>query len=73
MATLLTDGSTIEAATIGGDRVVGVEGFFEDDAVSAGETIVQVSAPEGSAEQIRVQDFRRALAAHPALHRAVAR
>jgi len=73
MATLLPEGSMVEAATIGDDGLVGVEAFFSEDAASATETIVQVPVPNDSAEVISVHDFRRELAACSTLHHAVAR
>jgi CRP-like cAMP-binding protein len=73
MATLLPEGTMVEAATIGDDGVVGVEAFFREDATSATETIVQVPISHDSAERLSVEDFRKELAAHPALHDTVAR
>jgi CRP-like cAMP-binding protein len=73
MVTLLSEGSMVEAATIGDDGIVGIEAFFGDDAVSACETIVQVPVLGDSAERLSVQDFRRELIACPTLHHAVAR
>ena len=73
MATLLPNGAMVEAATIGDDGIVGVEAFFSADAVSATETIVQVPVPNDSAERMSVEDFRREIAARPALQHAVAR
>lgn len=73
MATLLPDGSMVEVATIGDDGIVGVEAFFNQDALSATETIVQIPVPNEGAERLSVIDFRRELAARPTFHRAVAR
>jgi len=72
MATLLPDGSMLEAATIGDEGMVGVEAFFSDDAVSACETIVQVPIPNDSAERLAVGDFRRFMNACPPFHQAIA-
>ena len=73
MATLLADGSMLEAATIGSDGFVGIEAFFLDDAVSACETIVQVPVAHDSAERLSVHDFRRELASRRAFQQAVSR
>lgn len=73
MATLLSDGSMVEAATIGDDGIVGVEAYFREDAVSACETIVQVPVPHNVAERMSVHDFRRELEARPMLRLVVAR
>jgi CRP-like cAMP-binding protein len=46
--------------------MLGVEAFLTDDAVAPGETVVQV--PDTSAEMMSVEDFRREIAGHGALH-----
>ena len=73
MATVLSDGSMVEAATVGDEGFVGVEALFSDEATSACETIVQVPVPHDSAEMLSVESFRRALATQPAFQRVVAR
>ena len=59
VTTVLSDGTTIEAATVGDEGMVGLEAFLGPDAVAPGETIVQV--PDTSAERLAVEVFRREL------------
>jgi CRP-like cAMP-binding protein len=66
ITTVLADGTTVEAATVGDEGMLGVEAFLTDDAVAPGETVVQV--PDTSAEMMSVEDFRREIARHGALH-----
>ena len=72
MATVLDDGAVVEAATIGDDGFVGIDAFYGDDAVSACETIVQVPVPHETAAMMAVEDFRREITEHRALHDVVA-
>jgi CRP-like cAMP-binding protein len=73
MASVLSDGSMVEAATVGDEGFVGVEASFTDDAISACETIVQVPVPHDSAEMLPVEHFRRELATRPPFHSVIAR
>jgi CRP-like cAMP-binding protein len=66
ITTMLADGTTVEAATVGDEGMLGVEAFLTYDAVAPGETVVQV--PDTSAEMMSVEDFRREIARHGALH-----
>jgi CRP-like cAMP-binding protein len=66
ITTVLADGTTVEAATVGDEGMLGVEAFLTDDAIAPGETVVQV--PDTSAEMMSVEDFRREIAGHGALH-----
>jgi CRP-like cAMP-binding protein len=66
ITTVLADGTTVEAATVGDEGMLGVEAFLTDDAIAPGETVVQV--PDTSAEMMSVEDFRREIARHGALH-----
>jgi CRP-like cAMP-binding protein len=66
ITTMLSDGTTVEAATVGYEGMLGVEAFLADDAVAPGEAVVQV--PDTSAEMMSVEDFRREIAEHGALH-----
>jgi CRP-like cAMP-binding protein len=65
MTTVLSNGGTIEAATIGDFGFVGIEAFLSDDAVSLSEAIMQV--PDTDAERLSVEAFRRVLVERPAL------
>jgi CRP-like cAMP-binding protein len=65
MTTVLSNGGTVEAATIGDFGFVGIEAFLSDDAVSLSEAIMQV--PDTDAERLSVGAFRRALVERPAL------
>ena len=64
---VLLDGTTVEAATVGDEGMLGVEAFLTDDAIAPGETLVQV--PDTSIERLDVGAFRRELAEHAALYR----
>ena len=64
---VLPDGTTVEAATVGDEGMLGVEAFLTDDAIAPGETLVQV--PDTSMERLGVDAFRRELAEHGALYR----
>ena len=72
MATVLSDGAVVEAATIGSEGMVGIEAFFSGRSVSPCETMVQVPMLHDSAERMRISDFRRALDQSEVLHAAVA-
>jgi|SRR5579871_2907654 len=61
ITTALSDGTTVEAATVGDEGMLGVEAFLSADAVAPGETLIQV--PDTSAEIMNVDDFRREVAA----------
>ena len=73
MATVLADGSLVEAATIGDEGLVGIDAFFTEDALSACEAIVQVPVRDEDAMMMPVADFRRELATHRVFHDIVAR
>jgi CRP-like cAMP-binding protein len=61
ITTVLSDGTTVEAATIGDEGMLGIEAFLSDDAVAPGETLIQV--PDTDAAVVSVEDFRDAVAA----------
>jgi CRP-like cAMP-binding protein len=61
-----SDGTTVEAATVGDEGMLGIEAFLGDDAVAPGETLVQV--PDISIDMLDVDAFRRELAARGALY-----
>ena len=65
ITTVLADGTTVEAATIGDEGMLGVEAFLTDDAVAPGETVVQV--PDTDAVMMSAEDLRREVAEHGAL------
>jgi CRP-like cAMP-binding protein len=73
VATSLSDGASVEAATIGDEGLVGIEALFSDDAVSSCDAIVQAVTPHESAEMMRVADFRRELGEHAAFADVVGR
>lgn len=66
ITSILPDGSTVEAATVGDEGMLGVEAFLSMDAVAPGETLMQV--PDTNAEMMSVEEFRREIATHGALH-----
>ncbi len=57
IVTVLSDGTTVEAATIGDEGMLGIEAFLGADAVAAGDTLLQV--PDTDAMMMSVEDFRR--------------
>ena len=59
ITTVLSDGTTVEAATVGDEGMLGVESFLDGAAIAAGETLIQV--PDTSAEAMSVDDFRNAV------------
>lgn len=59
VTTALSDGTTVEAATIGDEGLLGIDAFFMRDAIATGETIMQV--PDTDAEMMSVAAFRREL------------
>ena len=66
ITTMLLDGTMVEAATVGDEGMVGIEAFLGADAVAPGETLMQV--PDTNAEMMSVEDFRREVGEHGALH-----
>ena len=57
ITTVLLDGTSVEAATVGDEGMLGIEAFLSVDAVAPGETLMQV--PDTNAEMMSVEDFRR--------------
>jgi CRP-like cAMP-binding protein len=66
LTTTLSDGTRMEAVTVGHEGVLGIEAFFRADAVGLGDTLVQV--PDTDAERLDVRHFRRELAKRGAFH-----
>jgi CRP-like cAMP-binding protein len=60
ITTVLSNGATVEGATIGREGFVGIPAFFADAVVSPFESVVQV--PDTDAMKLRVVEFRRELA-----------
>jgi CRP-like cAMP-binding protein len=56
ITTVLSDGTTVEAATVGDEGMLGIEAFLSDDALAPGETLIQV--PDTDAAVMSVEDFR---------------
>jgi CRP-like cAMP-binding protein len=71
ITTVLEAGTMVEAATVGDEGMLGLEAFFEENAVAPGESMMQV--PDTNAERMSVRAFRRELAEHGAFHEAVGR
>jgi YD repeat-containing protein len=65
ITTALSDGTVMEAATVGDEGMVGIEAFLGAGTVAPGDTLVQV--PDTDAERLSVEDFRRELTARGAL------
>ncbi len=68
---VLSEGMTVETATVGVEGMLGIEAFLQKDPVVPGETMVQV--PGVSAERLSVEAFRRELARQGALFDLVGR
>lgn len=66
ITTVLSDGTMVEAATIGDEGMLGIEAFLSDRAIAPGDTMMQV--PDTNAEMLNVDDFRGELTRHGALH-----
>lgn len=64
IVTKLSDGTMVEAATVGDEGMLGLEAFL-GDAMASGTTLMQV--PDTDAEMLSVQAFRREVRAHGAL------
>jgi len=71
ITTVLSDGTAVEAATVGDEGMLGVEAFLGANAVAPGETLIQV--PDTSAEMMSVDDFRREVSATGAFRDIVGR
>lgn len=66
ITTTLSDGTMIEAATVGDEGMIGIEAFLNADAVASGDAMMQV--PDTDGERLTVERFREELARHGALH-----
>jgi CRP-like cAMP-binding protein len=66
ITTRLADGTSVEAATVGDEGMVGIEAFLSEDAIAPGDTLIQV--PDTSAEMMSVDDFRREVGEAGAFH-----
>jgi CRP-like cAMP-binding protein len=71
ITTVLSDGTTVEAATVGDEGMLGVEAFLSVDAVAPGETLMQ--APDTDAMIMSVEDFQREVAERGAFRDLVGR
>jgi CRP-like cAMP-binding protein len=71
ITTMLLDGTTVEAATVGDEGMLGIEAFLNAEAIAAGETLIQV--PDTNAELLSVEHFRNELARQGALHDLIGR
>jgi CRP-like cAMP-binding protein len=66
ITTRLLDGTSVEAATVGDEGMIGFEAFFGADAVAPGEALIQV--PDTNAEMMSVENFRREIERRGAFH-----
>ena len=66
ITTVLEDGGTVEAATVGDEGLVGIEAFFTANAIASGESLMQV--PDTNAERIAVAAFQREVAQNGLFH-----
>ena len=71
IVTLLSDGTMVEAATVGDEGMLGIEAFLGVGAVATGHTLMQVVGRD--AERLSVEDFRREAVAGSALHTLIGR
>ena len=60
VTSVLSDGTMVEAATVGVEGMVGIEAFFSADVVAPGEAMMQV--PDTDAVRLSVTAFRREVA-----------
>ena len=67
ITTVLSNGTTIEGATIGAEGMVGIPAFFADFAVSPFDSVVQV--PDTDAMKLSLIEFRSELAEAGTLHK----
>ena len=66
IVTALSDGTIVEAATVGNEGMLGIEAFLSAGASATGRTLMQV--PDTDAESMSVEDFRREAVPSGALH-----
>jgi CRP-like cAMP-binding protein len=66
ITTVLSDGTTVEAATVGVEGMLGIEAFLSADAVAPGAALMRV--PDTNAEMLSVKEFRREVRERGALH-----
>lgn len=66
ITTVLEDGGTVEAATVGDEGLVGIEAFFTANAIASGEILMQV--PDTNAERMAVAAFQREVALNGLFH-----
>jgi CRP-like cAMP-binding protein len=71
ITTTLSDGTMMEAATVGDEGMLGIDAFLGEDAVAPGDVLMQV--PDTNAEMLGVDHFRRELAKCGALHHLMGR
>ncbi len=69
--TVLPDGVSVEAATVGDEGMVGIEAFFSADAIAPGLNLIQV--PDSSVERLSMAAFRREIDRRGALAELVGR
>lgn len=71
MITVLLDGTSVEAATVGDEGMLGIEAFLVDRPVAPCETLIQV--PDTDAAMMNVEDFRRETAERGAFQTLIGR
>ena len=69
--TRLSDGRSVEAATVGDEGMLGIEAFLDDRAIAYGKTLMQVAGTTALA--LPVADFRRAVSRSGPLHELMGR
>jgi CRP-like cAMP-binding protein len=72
VTSVMEDGRMVEVATVGDEGLIGIGAFFGDE-LPPGEALVQVAVPDGQAEVMGVEDFRREMDRHGNLFRLVRR
>jgi CRP-like cAMP-binding protein len=70
ITTLLADGATVEAATVGDEGLVGIEALFSAQPVSNGEVMFQIA---GEAARLPLARFREEIDRHGALFESLGR
>jgi CRP-like cAMP-binding protein len=72
VTSMMQNGTAVEVATVGDEGMVGIGAFFAGDTMP-GESMVQVSEGDTSAERMTVDAFRREVSRRGALHDALSR
>src|SRR4051812_42995829 len=73
ITTMLADGATVEAATVGDEGMLGFEAFLGASPIAQGDTLLQVPGPSRTMEKMGTGAFRREIANHPVFREVMGR